>query len=120
MATIERHHRLEMDMQTKRKEAVIRTQEGESRRVEQFAAFERVIDGQRFKFLVTRELDGVHKVVTHAKSGNKVCMLGVGAAYLPAFSRLSSDKERAELALDELIERVGADRVRCVIAAAEA
>lgn len=101
------------------KKVTVPDKDGKPHTVECFATFDYEIDGRTFRFNVTRALDGLCKVVTHAKSGAKACNVGVGAAYLPAYAKLSSDEARAKLALDELIERHGADRVRCVIATAE-
>lgn len=97
----------------------IPTSKGKTAEVEQFAAFDYEIDGQTFRFLVTRELHGMSKCITHAKSGKKVCVLGVGASYLPAYAHLGTDEARAKLALAELVERKGAARVRSVVAAEE-
>lgn len=87
--------------------------------VECTAAFKYEIDGQTFQFWVTQDLDQLGKVVTHAKSGCKVCKLAIGASYLPAYAKLNSDEARAKMSLEALIDRVGAAKVRSVISAAE-
>lgn len=87
--------------------------------VECTANFAYEIGGQTFRFWVTQDLDQLGKVVTHAKSGFKVCKLAIGASYLPAYAKLNSDEARAKMSLDALIDRVGAAKVRSVIAAAE-
>lgn len=94
-------------------------QDGTAKTVQKFAAFDYEIGGQSFRFCVTESLDTVGKCITHEASGLKVCILGVGASYLPAFAHLGTDEARARLSLDQLIERHGAARVRSVISAAE-
>lgn len=101
------------------KTVCVSDKDGKNHTVECFGTFDYPIDGQTFRFHITREINGLSKVVTHAKSGMKACNVAVGVAYLPAFAKLHNDKARARLALDALVERVGAARVRSVIAAQE-
>lgn len=93
--------------------------DGTKETVELFCKFCHKIDGQLFEFAVTKEVNGLHKVVTHVASGLKVCALSVGAAYLPAYRHLGTDVARAQVSLQQLIDRVGEARVRSVISAAE-
>lgn len=90
-----------------------------AKRVRKFAGFDYTIAGRKFRFAVTEAANTLHKEVTHAHSGMRVCALGVGAHYIMQSVRLDSDKARAMLALDALIREKGAERVRDVIAQAE-
>ncbi len=85
------------------------------------AAFKRVIGTRSFKFMVTDELSGAGQCITHSQSGKRVCAIGASAAYLPQYAKLASEAyaERAHMALDSLIARVGEARVAEVLAAAE-
>lgn len=90
------------------------------REVEVFITFREVIDGKRFDFAVTQELNGIGQCVTEVRSGRKVCALGVGAAYLPAYAKLrgTSYATRGLMSLRALIDKHGAKRVREVMEAA--
>jgi hypothetical protein len=101
------------------KTITLRLQDGSTKTVEKFAAFNYEIGGQSFRFCVTESLDTVGKCITHEVSGLKVCPLSVGASYLPAFAHLGTDEARAMVALEQLIDRHGAARIRSVISAAE-
>jgi hypothetical protein len=101
------------------KTMLVATGEGTKIRVKLYVTFDREIAGQKFRLCVTEATDTVGKVITHKNSGLKVCRLAVGASYLPAFAHLATDRARADCALDELIERVGAAKVRSVMAAQE-
>lgn len=93
---------------------------GNKSRAQCFGAFRETIDGQAFDLLVTADVNnGTGKCVTHKKSGKRVCAVGVGAAYLSSFQGARDDVARARVALQALIDKVGAPRVRSVIAAAE-
>lgn len=99
----------------------IPTVKGELVEVECFGEFDYVVDGQAFRFVITRDVnnDGIGKCITHKASGKRVGGLGVSAAYLKKYSKAADDVARARIALDELIGKRGAARARSVLAAAE-
>lgn len=89
-------------------------------RMPMLASFTRDIQGEVHAFAVTPNTQGAGHVLTHVASGMKVCALGVGATYLPGYAKLKAAdyKAKGEMALDELIARVGVAKVRTVLAAA--
>jgi hypothetical protein len=86
---------------------------GEKIDVEQLGTFAFYIKNIQFRFVVTRATDGFGAVVTHRATGMKVCNVDSGISYQPAY--LPTQVELAKMALERLIDRVGADRVYQVI-----
>lgn len=101
------------------KTARVMTGEG-PREVEAFGKFSQVIDGRRFNFVVTESSQQTFgRSLTHVESGMKVCEVTAAVMYLSSYRKAPSDVERAKVSLQQLIDRVGADRVRCVISQAD-
>ena len=78
------------------------------------AEFTYYIDNIAYKFFITQMTDGLTKSITHRESGYKVCNLSV-AKELKLYRTAHSDVERAKVALDDVIAKHGAPRVRVVI-----
>jgi len=107
-------------MATETKTCLVRIKGGKPARVKQFARFKRTIQGDEHVFAVTAQPDGIGQCLTHVRSGMRVCALGVGASYLPAYAGLKSASYRArgEMSLDNLIADRGEAVVRSVLASA--
>jgi hypothetical protein len=107
-------------MTTEAKTCLVHIKGGKPARVKQFARFKRTIQGDEHLFAVTEQPDGIGQCLTHVKSGRRVCALGVGASYLPAYAGLKSASYRArgEMSLDALIAEKGEAVVRSVLASA--
>ena len=81
----------------------------------QLSTFTHYIQGEQFRFVITRESRLLPVCVTHRASGKKICEV------LPTdILAAAHDYEiAAKSVLLKFIERVGAARVRSVLAAAE-
>lgn len=77
--------------------------------------FSHYIGGARYWFAYHKGTDIFGQVVTHLDSGKRVCE--VPALYAAAC--LSDTKAAAKMAIDKLVERVGADKVKSVLNAAK-
>ncbi len=83
---------------------------------EQHATFAYYIQREQFRFVVTRETPLSPFVVTHRKSGKRVCEI----THTELAACINNKEDAGKLALSKLIERAGEARVRSVLAAAEA
>jgi hypothetical protein len=93
----------------------IKNADGTTVQAEQLATFVHYIQAVQFRFVVTRGPGQQLPVVTHRASGLQVCALTVG----DCMAALNDYKVAGQFALDNLIARVGAPRVRSVLAGAE-
>jgi hypothetical protein len=91
----------------------IQTTDG-PREVVQYATFTHYIQGQQFRFLVTRDMGDALRV-THRLSTKAVCIVTNTDMAACRFDY----KDAGKLALDRLIKERGEARVRSVLAAAE-
>lgn len=89
---------------------------GEPLKVEQLATFATYIQGEQFRFVVTREAPLAMPVVTHRASGYKVCDIG----YTSLSAALGDWAGAGRLALRNLVADKGEARVASVLRAAEA
>lgn len=80
----------------------------------QHATFTHYLQGEQFRFVVT-QLHGEGLTVTHRLSGRRVCEV----TYTELAACRNSAKDAGKLALAKFIDRIGAARVRSVLAAAE-
>lgn len=96
----------------------IKSPDGHEVKLAVLAEFDYELNGQTFRLYVTKDSWGEGKSVTHAKSGKRVCPLGARGSYQPGHR--PEYQVLAMVALEELCKQQGHERVRAVIAAAEA
>lgn len=89
--------------------------QGGSKEVEHLGTFAYYIKNIQFRFVITREAPSLPPVVTHRMSGRRV----VEIKYLEQAASLGDVVGAGRLALDHLIDRVGADRLFDVLRRAE-
>lgn len=76
--------------------------------------FSHYVGPYRFWFFLHKTINGVGLSVTHCDSGKRVCEV---PHHFQA-ACVEDSKAAAKMALDKLIERAGAERVRSVLAGA--
>lgn len=85
-------------------------------KAEQLATFTHYLEGQQFRFVVTRELDQPMPVVTHRASGFKVCAIS-GTSRAAAMGNWA---DAGKLALLNLVTDKGEARIASALRAKEA